>query len=91
MARTETDILNDIETLSKLKIGSRVLYKSSEKKKKKNDNKTGFVTGFNKYEGRYGRDLKREYHNYSSVTIKLDDSGKCISASPRNLVILDSV
>lgn len=90
MARTKTDILNDIEILSKLKIGSKVLYKTS-KKKKKNNNKIGVVTGFNKYEGKYGCDLKREYHDYSSVTIKLDDNEKHISVSPRNLVILDDV
>lgn len=85
MARTEKDRIKDNEILSKIKIGSKVQFKSS---RKKNCNKIGTVVNFRKYEGKYGFNLEKEYNDYTSVIIELDDNGKQINTSPRNLDII---
>ena len=88
MARTYSDRLEDKDILSELQIGTKVRFLS----KKKNCNKTGIVTGFNTYDSEYSKKYGCRYrmkrYNYTSVTIQLDDNGKRITVSPRNLVVI---
>ena len=84
MARTYDDYHKDIEALKTLKIGDRVKYVS-----KRGVIKTGVIAKFVEYKGRYGNWCEhREYFNYTSVTVHLDDGKSHINVSPRNLVII---
>ena len=84
MSRNINAYYDDIEMLKKLKIGDRVKYISKE-----GVVKTGIIVKFKKYYGNYGNIYEhRRYHNYTSVTILLDNSKKHISVSPRNLTFV---
>lgn len=80
MARGEAEIKMDQKMLAELAIGSRVQYGKH----------IGTVSKFTKYTGRYGERGHRRYNGYVSVTIKLDNSNRHISCSPRNLILVST-
>lgn len=84
MARKDDDIEKDLNKLKKLNVGSKVKYIS-----KTGEEKLGIVSKITKYTGCYGGlHSGRTYHNYSSVTVLLDN-GRHINVSPRNLTIVN--